>query len=247
MLQSILEAEEYVDWLLDRRLGCRQLGMNLPARVMIRRFSETYSGRRIDLQGQFIRTIYTERDYLVGIATDKLPSWKYSQEGYALRLARLLGKAAASNIIVGRTYDEGSMVIFDDGDEVVVEGPDGLPVDLVIGDHSGAFGEYKRPLVDFAKSYARPVNERVTLVPNPRGFAESYLESFDEWLRHMQGDYRKRRRGFDALFKYSKYDPAGSFAFRWECVLKRLDVTVAAVLIEAIRQHITVLSGHKPA
>jgi hypothetical protein len=41
------------------------------------------------------------------------------------------------------------------------------------------------------------------------------------------------------------YDPAGSFAFRWDCVLRRLDTTDAGNLLEAIRQHIWVLNPDK--
>ena len=245
LLQSILETEEYVDWLLDRRLGCRQLGMNLPSRIVIRRINEIYTGRRAEMRGKSIRAIYSERDYLRGVATDKLAPWKYSLPDYAVRLARLLGKAAASNIIVGRTYDEGLTVIFDDGDEVVIEGPDGLPEAVVVGDHSGAFGEFLRPLAEFAKAYAQPVNERVEQLPNPREFAETYLAAFREQFLHVQGDYRKRRRAFDTLFKHCKYDQAGSFAYRWECVLRRLDQTNADALLETIRNHISVLNSGK--
>lgn len=238
LLQSMLASEEYIDYVLDRRLGCRQLGMNVPPRISIRRVGEFYAGRQQDLRGQLLRTPYFERDYIRGIATDKLPSTKHTQEGYALGLGRLLGKAAASNLIVGRTYDDGERVVFDDGDEVVVEGEDGLPQELVIGDHSGAFGEYERPLVSFAKDYAQPVNRRLILVPHPRDFAEAYLASFRDWFLHMQADYRKRRRAFDKLFKHAKYDPAGSFAYRWERVLRRLDETDVTALVEAIRRYI---------
>ena len=66
----------------------------------------------------------------------------------------------------------------------------------------------------------------------------------DEFL-HIQGDYRKRRRAFDTLFKHCKYDQAGSFAYRWERALRRLDQTDADVLIEAIRKHIWVLNSAK--
>ena len=90
---------------------------------------------------------------------------------------------------------------------------------------------------------AKPVNDRTAFVPHPRDFAESYLAAFREWFEHVQGDYRKRRRAFDNLFKHCRYDPAGSFAYRWECVLKRLDETDLHALLEAIRRHITVLSG----
>jgi hypothetical protein len=241
LLQAMLGSEEYIDYLLDRRLGCRQLGMNLPAQIIIRRVAEVYQGQQTALRGQTIRTPYSERDYINGAATDKVPPSKLAEPGYALALARLLGKAAASNLIVGRNYDEGKTVIFDDGDEVVIDGEDGLPRDLIVGDHSGAFGEYRRPLADFAREYARPVNSRAGQVAHPREFAEAYLAALRTQLMRVQKDYRRYRRGFDTLFKHCNYDPAGSFAYRWECVLKRLDQTDPEALLEAIRQQITVL------
>ena len=245
LLRALLESEEYVDYLQDRRLGCRQLGMNLPPCITIQRVIEVYRGPRAEYRGQMFHAPYSERDYLQGVATDKIPSAKYTHDDYASRLARLLGRAAAANIIVGRTYDDGTLVVFDDGDEVVVEGEDGMPKELIVGDHSGAFGEYQRPLIEFAKDYARPVNNRVTLVTKPREFAEAYLEAFRQRFLRAQEEYRKRRRAFNTLFRHCKYDPAGSFAYRWECVLKRLDQTDALALVEAIRKQITVLATGK--
>src|SRR5258708_5272260 len=102
LLSSILESDEYTDYLLDRRLGCRQLGMNLCRRAVMRRLNETYQGSNQTYRGQTIRTTYFERDYLPGIATDKLPIDRYVRPGFALALAKLLGRAAASSLIVGR-------------------------------------------------------------------------------------------------------------------------------------------------
>jgi hypothetical protein len=113
----------------------------------------------------------------------------------------------------------------------------------MVGDHSGAFTEYKLPLSTFAAHYARPVILRESLVPDPREFAHAYLAAFRSQFLHTQGDYRKRRRAFDTLFKHCKYDPAGSFAYRWECVLRRLDQTNADELLEAIRSHLCVLKA----
>jgi hypothetical protein len=48
------------------------------------------------------------------------------------------------------------------------------------------------------------------------------------------------------LFKHCAYDPAGSFAFRWECVLRRLDQTEVDVLVSGIRRHITVCNDRAP-
>jgi hypothetical protein len=246
LLQAIEESDEYTDFWLDRRLGCRQLGMNLTRRVAMQRLSEVYNGANACFRGELIRTIYFEREYLPGIASDKLPLARYTRSGYQARLARLLGRAAAPSMIVGRALESGTQPVFDDGDEVVLEGEDGLPVEIMIGDHSGAFGEYKLPLETFAAHYARPVNTRDKVMPDPQAFANAYLDAFREQFLHIQGDYRKRRRAFDTLFKHCKYDPAGSFAYRWECVLRRLDQTDPYALVEAIRRHIWVLTRETP-
>jgi len=246
LLQSIKESDDYTDYWLDRRLGSRQLGMNLTRRVAMRRLSESYNGRNDRYRGEMIRTIYFEREYLPGIATDKLPMEKYTRPGYALKLAGLLGRAAVASMVVGRALEQGQRPLFDDGDEVVHEGEDGLPDEIMVGDHSGAFGEYKLPLETFAAHYARPVNTRDKVVSNPQEFATTYLAAFRDQFLHIQGDYRKRRRAFDTLFKHCKYDDGGSFACRWEFVLRRLDRTDVDALIEAIRRHIWVLNPHKP-
>ena len=242
LLQSIEESDDYIDYWLDRRLGCGQLGMNLLSRVVLRRLSETYTGRAGRFRGQLIRTTYFERDYVEGLASDKVPVEKLVRPDYALRLASLLGKAAAPSMIVGRALYEGASPVFDDGDEVIREGEDGLPAEILVSDHSGAFGEYQRPLDTFAEYYARPVNARAKLLSNGTKFAGAYLDGFREQFVHVQEDYRKRRRAFDTLFKHCKYDPGGSFAYRWERVLRRLDQTDADALVQAIRNHIWILT-----
>ena len=247
LLQSIEESDDYTDYWLDRRLGCRQLGMKLISRVMMRRLSENYNGTAGKYRDKMIRTTYFERDYLAGIATDKVPMEKLAQPDYAMKFAVLLGKAAASSLVVGRAVDLGQHPVFDDGDEVVREGADGLPVEILLGDHSGAFGEYKRPMDAFVEHYARPVNARAKLLPNGVEFARAYLGAFRAQFLHIQEDYRKRRRAFDTLFKHCKYDPAGSFAYRWDQALRRLDNTNADQLVEAIRRHIRVLNAERPA
>jgi hypothetical protein len=146
-------------------------------------------------------------------------------------------------MIAGRALEGTKQTLFDDGDEVVVENAvTGLPDRLVVSDPSGAFSDYQRSLLDAAPAYARPVNVRADYIPNPREFAETYLEAFKAGFLHVQGDYRRRRRAFDTLFKHCFYDPAGSFAFRWECVLHRLDQTEVDVLVSGIRRHIVALT-----
>jgi hypothetical protein len=246
LLQSIEESDEYTDYWQDRRLGCRQLGMKLTRRVVMRRLSEVYRGKNEKFWDQVIRSTYFEREYLAGVATDKVPLENYSRPGYALRLAALLGQAAATSLIVGRALDEGTHPVFDDGDEVVREGDDGLPCEILIGDHSGAFGEYQRSLLHFIEHYAKPVNIRAKYVPEPKEFAETYLAAFREQFLHVQGDYRKRQRAFDTLFKHLNYNKGGSFAYRWECVLQRLNQANVDEVVAAIRDKIWILN-RKPA
>jgi hypothetical protein len=235
-LQAILGSEEYTDYVLNRRLGVQQLGMHLPQGISLRRIREPYTGPYRAQVGPTIPVVYFERDYLHGLATDKLPLSKTLNVAYALRLAQLLGRAAAVNLICGRATEHPVEVMFDDGDEVIHEDPaTGLPAELIVSDPTGAFSDYQRSLLAVAGDYARPINSRLDKVADPRGFAATYLGALREEFLRIQGDYRRHRRSFDTLFKHLPYDPAGSFAFRWECVLRRLDQTDAEALIAAIR------------
>ncbi len=227
LLDAIMQSEEYTEYILDRRLGCRQLGMNLPPRTTAKRISERYVGPRRDLCNTMIWSPYFERDFIRGMATDKIPPQRLADAAFASRLARLLGQAAAPNMIVGRCDPQGS-VVFDDGDEVVVENEAGLPIEMVVADQMGTFADYRTELEHFAAEYAGPVNRRLPLVPDPDEFASLYINAFVGRFSRIQLEYRKRKRAFDTLFKHRPRDEAGSFAYRWECVLDRLRTRVAA-------------------
>ena len=62
--------------------------------------------------------------------------------------------------------------------------------------------------------------------------------------RHPFGElmdqYRRRKTAFDSLFKHRPLDRKGSIAYRWQCVLARLDTTDAAELCATIRSHMEV-------
>ncbi len=170
-----------------------------------------------------------------------MPAERFQRDGYALRFADLLGRAAAPNMIVGRCGDDGH-VFFDDGDKVIIEDEQGLPGELIVTHHTGAFADYRADLSRCAAEYADPVNDRAAWVPDPRAFLEAYLSSFVRSFQHVQEEYRRRPRAFNRLFQHRPYDPAGSFVFRWECVLKRLDAADATTLAEHIRAHVVLPS-----
>ena len=235
LLPSIMEAEEYTEYILDRRLGCRQLGMNLPPRMTTRKISEHYRGPKYD--GQLIWSTYFERDYLPGMASDKIPASRFQHPEYCIKFAELLGKAAASNLIVGRMNLKNA-VLFDDGDEVILENSLRLPTELIVSDHTGTFTDYLSPLDSFASSYAAPIIRRLPFFPSPQTVIDAYLAAFTERFLHIQQDYRLRKRAFDMLFKHRPRDERGSFAYRWERILDRLNRTTPFSLEKAIRLEI---------
>ena len=234
LLEAILASEEYTEYVLDRRLGCRQLGMAVPTRVTGKRIPERYFGKQTRYHGRLIWTAYFEREYIPGIATDKIPNHRFQSDVYTSGFARLLGRAAAPNMIVGRC-DSGEHVLFDDGDEVVLENDQGMPTRIIVSDPTGCFADYRRPFEEVAVAYAEPVNERAEHLPDPRMFAGVYLDAFVERFSAIQAEYRRRRRAFDTLFRHCQRDEGGSFAYRWEQVLQRLNAAHPRHVADLIR------------
>lgn len=241
---AMFETEEYMEYTQDRYLGCRRLGMNLFGPVRIGKISELYEGTKAAFKGTPIWTPYFERSYVPGFASDTVGSDRLQRPGFADRFAVLLGRAAASNLIVGRGDgategfpDEELIVFFDDGDEVLVE-KDGLLDDLVVMHHTGSFWHYDQPLCRFGFAYARPVLRRQRDLPDPAGFARLYLDSLMERFVSIQGEYRDDPHAFDNLFHLRHVRQEGNFAHRWQCVLKRLNTTDPAQLRECIARHL---------
>lgn len=237
LLEAITRSEEYTDYTLNRRLGCRQLGMNLPPRTTAHKISERYFGRSREYHGMTIYTPYFERDYIRGIATDKIAPSKFANDSYAYAFARLLGRAAAPNLIVGRCQQNGR-VIFDDGDEVVIENKVGMAVEIILADQTGTFTDFRRSLAETAPAYAAPINKRRTWVSNPAAFAQAYLEAFEERFTYLQWEYRRRKRAFDNLFKHQPPVEGGNLSYRWLRVLERLNQSDPKTLTDLIRKHI---------
>ena len=100
LLQSIFEAHEYKGYVLDRRLACRQLGMLIPYRVSPWDLSEPHPDNPPGVRDPEIWATYFERDFIPGTSTDKLAESRLRNAEYALRLAGLLGRAAAANLMV---------------------------------------------------------------------------------------------------------------------------------------------------
>ena len=237
LLQAIIEADEYSDYILDRRLMCRQLGMNLPRHLGYGHFTEKYRGLN-QYNGVAVRTSYFVRSYVPGIASDKIPRARYRNPAFAQAFAFLMGEAAATDMIVGRRSTATQELLFDKNYEIVRLDAEGIPAEVRVTDHAGSFGDYTRDFEAFVAQYADVMTGRRAYVSAFAGFAAAYVEGFRRRLAETQAAYRARRTAFDELFADRPYDTNGSGAYRWAKALRRLDACdpdkVAAVLKEAI-------------
>ena len=234
LLRSILEADEYSDYILDRRLMCRQLGMNLPTQLGFGHFTEKYRGTS-QYNGCAVRTAYFVRDYVPGIASDKVPLQKLRNPAWAAKFAFLMGGAAAIDLVVGRCSSTTKEPIFDENYEIVQIGEDGMPSEVKVTDHAGSFVEYSRPLEESAATYARFATRREQLVTEYQSFVRAYIDGFAKKLAAIQSAYRARKRAFDELFSDRPYDTNGSGAYRWACALKRLEDCDADRAVAALK------------
>ena len=237
LLRAIVEANEYADYILDRRLACRQLGMNLPHRVGFGQVTEKYHGLN-QYNGTPVRAYYYARGYVTGVASDKVPPERFRNPAFALAFAYLMGEAAALDMIVGRAATETGESMFDRNFEVLQPGEDGLPTRIVVTDHAGSFVKYKESFDELVGPYANVVRRRRAFVGDFAAFAKGYLTGFERKLAATQAAYRARRSSFDNLFVHRPYDAAGSGAYRWARTLARLDACDPAGVTELLRKAI---------
>lgn len=236
LLWAIMEAFEYTEYTLDRRLGCWELGMPLPGSIDTRTIPETYFGKQQHYHGTRIWSTYYERDFIEGMASDKIPESRLNEKSFCLRVAQLLGYAAAPNLVVGRTDGKGN-VTFDSGDEMILLDGNGTPQRIVVADHAGTFNDVNSPLTSFAAGYARPALSRISRVVNPSAFTNTYLDAFSARLFEMKTECRLKRHVFDALFQHSKQGPE-TFSDRWAKALERLENTDIPGFIAHVREAI---------
>lgn len=243
LLQAIRKSDEYTEYCLNRRLGAWRLGMKLSRNVIVRRIVEDFSFPERGIHDLRFHTTYFDRDYVRGLATDKIPDMLYQSPGFAIRVAEFLGAAAASNLIVGRCDrprigKDGELIprkiLFDDGDEILsfkdglvptelTDGKVPLPQALIIADPTASFQDFKTPLIEMIEDYAAPVVSRNGIVPDIVAFSRAYWNTFCEKFNTLQRKYRFRPQRFHSLFTGQPNDGIGNFRYRWECVLRRLD------------------------
>lgn len=235
--RAMIETDEYTDYILDRRLMCRQLGMKLTERIGCGYITENYTGEG-PFKGMPVRTPYFVRPYIGGTASDKIPPSRFHNPAFARSFARLMGEAAAVDLVVARRSSKTGAILFDQNYEIVGFNANNLPQSVTITDHAGSFVGYNVDFAESVKDYANVVLRRRTFVVDYRAFAEAYIDAFRRRLAEVRDSYLARREVFDGLFKDRPFDPNGSASFRWSTMLSRLEksdpVAVAGILEKAV-------------
>lgn len=233
--RAMLETDEYTDYILDRRLMCRQLGMNLSQRVGYGYVTERYNGQG-QYKGMPVRTPYFVRPYVPGTASDKISPARFHNPLFARSFARLMGEAAAVDVIVARRSSATGEVLFDKNYEIISFDSMSLPTKLVVTDHAGAFVGYQKELVESVKDYADVVRRRKEFVLDYAGFVAEYIKAFARRFTEIQKSYEERRAVYDGLFKDRPFDPNGSAAFRWASALSKLEKADVELLAKTLEK-----------
>ena len=85
LLDAMLEADEYTEYIFDRRLGMPAIGHESAAPRRRPAVGREILGRRAEYHGRMIWSTYFQRDYIRGIASDKIPTCRFEDPAYAAR------------------------------------------------------------------------------------------------------------------------------------------------------------------
>ncbi len=211
--------------------ACRRLGLNiLPTEI--KSIRETYTGANLKYRDSEIGSGYFLRDYAFGYATDKIPPRHYESAEFTRAMGTLLGRAAASSIILGRLHE--GEILFDDGDEVVLLDEKGMPADIVVTDITSAFSDVELPLAEFAGDFALPVTSRAGVVPDIEEFRQCYIREFSRRFTEIRDDFLRRKDEYMAMF--SGGDSDTEFYGQWKDSLKRLEEADVRELVDIMEK-----------
>ncbi len=247
--EAHLKSEEYTDYILDRNLASRQLGMALlpisPGKIKEDYHNGKFNGK--------ITATYFKRNYVYGTATNRIPNSRFQDREFAIEFFKQLGKAAASNIIVGRVSDDGDL-LFEDGDEVLEEyttASQKKEMKITFSDMTGTFADYESPIEKFLEVHARPVAKRANLMANPDEAAEAYISAFKTRLAEIKSKYESQKGSFDNFhFESEDNSPEYNIVPRWKKALERLEQanpeTVGNMLRSEISRQLLEKSSQTP-
>ena len=230
--QAIRDTVSYRDYILDRLKAVAALEIPIL----------TYSAIQFEEELQGVGEVpifFFDRSYIAGMVTDKIPLPYYAKSGFIVRLARLLGIAAAASMVLGRASHRTGELFFDDGDEVIQLNEERLPERLVISETTGSFTDSVTPLmallpqcVKHLAVHLEKARRRGIPLADLRAAAEAFTEGLTGELERMQARLHDQSAGLRSLFDASTAEP-GSVRARWESMLNRLATTDVAAMRKA--------------
>jgi hypothetical protein len=219
--QAIVETEEYKRYIYDRLHAAKALGLSMAT------FSEVHLEEDVPGLGK-IPLFYFDREYIPGLATDKIPSGRLSRPGFIVRLCELLGHAAAFSIVLGRSDPEGQNVFFDDGDEVVLFDPETeLPTRIVLSETTGSFSDWMRPIEMLLPSCCERLADHLEKA-RYEGVPEADLnKSVDAFAQGLCEEIERMQKLLEdgslrGLFEDRPHESGGIWN-RWNSMLDRLE------------------------
>lgn len=233
--QAIAETIQYRDYIFDRLRAVSELGIPKLYYTEIRLEEDIAQLGRIPV-------FFFDRSYVAGIVSDKIPFGSYAKSGFIVELARLLGVAAATSLILGRACPRTGHVFFDDGDEVIHIGADDLPESLTIADTTGSFTDWSTPIKDLlphclwhlAMHLERAKQNGIGQL-ELKAAVNAFTVSLTTEIQRMQRLLNRPDKNLWSLFADRTNEPGG-IRHRWESILDRLQTT-------DVQQLLVVISG----
>jgi hypothetical protein len=219
--RAIRETREYAGFIRDRLRAVSELGIQIP------RFAEIRTEEKLPGIGKIPVFLY-DREYILGIVSNRLPAARYARGEFILRLSGLLGRAAARCLILGRVDPTSQHIFFDDGDEVVQFDGDNLPCNIMIAETTGSFTnwneEYERMVSHCVEHF-----ERHLLIAAKAGVdqhvlrkaAACFCDDLIDEISMKQELLREKGPELHSLFSEYSREKGGMYC-RWQGVLERL-------------------------
>ncbi len=231
--QAIAETLQYREYIYDRLKAAATLGIPVPAFRAIE-LTEHLKGLG------WIPTIFFDRRYVPGVATDKIPARRYSDPEFVVRLAGLLGHAAGMTLAVGRASPLTGHVFFDDGDEVIQLDENGYPDRVILADTTGSFTDWISPMHTMVPHCLWHVAGHLDRARAKGVGREKLAEAVDNFtsslgseIGRLQEILREKSSSLAALFSERSLEPGG-IRRRWEGVLDRLEHTSIGELLQVV-------------
>jgi hypothetical protein len=220
--QAINDTIQYRDYVLDRLRAAAALEIPILSYTVIQ-FTEELR----DI-GQ-IPVFFFDRRYVTGMVSDKIPLPYYAKKEFVVRLARLLGVAAAASMVLGRASYRRGDLFFDDGDEVIQLNAEKLPERLIISETTGSFTNSTTPIsgllpqcLSHLAVHLKKAHERGISRDDLRTAVAVFAEALGAETERMQSLLSNRSGTLQSLFEAQTSEP-GSIRARWKSMLDRLE------------------------